>query len=148
MSLLRTGIVIACGAAVWPTDPAQREHIIAQAGEAAAWVQTFCEREPGKCEQASQAWANVTDRAILAARVTLQAYQNYAVSENIDRFPVLAFADTASQSQGDSPAAHALAAAKPAASRARTPALPLIDTLTREDIAPAWRGTRAGRGAI
>jgi hypothetical protein len=120
--------------------------MIAQAGEAAAWVQTFCEREPGKCEQASQAWADVSDRAILAARVTLQAYQNYAVSENIDRFPVLAFAETTTQTHSDAPVTHA--AAQPASTRARTPARPLVDTLTREDIAPAWRGARTGRGDI
>ncbi len=127
MSIIRTGVVLACGVALLPADPAQREQMMAQAGETVAWARTYCEREPERCEQAAGIWDGVKDKAIVAARLSLDAYQQYATPGTLDGLQQIAAAD----------ATTTVASLEPEVKG------PLIDTLSREDLAPGWRGPKA-----
>jgi hypothetical protein len=127
MSMIRTGVFISCCLFMLPADPAQREQVIAQASQTVAWARTYCEREPVKCEQAAGVLHSVKDKAFAAARISLDAYQQYATPGTLDGLPQTAPAD----------ATTTLAALEPATQR------PLIDTLSREDLAPGWRGPKA-----
>jgi hypothetical protein len=125
--MIRTGVFFSCCLVMLPADPAQREQVIAQATETFVWARTYCAREPAKCEQAAGVWDSVKDKALVAARLSLDAYQQYATPGTLDGLSQTAAAE----------ATTALASLEPAAQR------PLIDTLSREDLAPGWRGPKA-----
>ncbi len=131
MSIFRTGIALACAVALLPADKAQQERVFIQATEATEWVRSYCEREPDKCNQAADLWNGFKEKAAFAGRLSLEAYQKYAATGTLDGLSKSAY--TASGAM----AASQVAYNEPA------PVRPLVDTLMREDMQPAWRGPKA-----
>ena len=127
MSLIRSGIVVACGIALLPADKAQQEHILNQAVEATNWAVTYCDREPAKCDQAANLWDGVKEKALIAGRLALEATQTYAAGPALEARP---------QSAALVAVADRNRAAAPVLVNSR-------DTLKREDLTPAWRGPKA-----
>lgn len=124
MSLIRTGIVVACGVALLPADKASQEHVFAQAAEAAGWAATYCTREPAKCEQAAVLWENFKDKAAFAGKLALDASQKYA-------------AGAAPQTEADTLVR--VAVYDPGPAPVEVP-VRVRDTLLASDLRPAWRG--------
>lgn len=122
MSLIRTGIILACGVALLPADKAQQEHVISQAAEAAGWAATYCTREPVKCDQASALWDSFKDKAVIAGRLALEASQKYAAGPALDSTPQTFVTAAAVVS--------------------REPLPVYRDTLVRQDKVPTWRGPK------
>lgn len=139
MSLLRTGVLLACGIALMPADKAQQDKVFNQAAEAAGWASTYCAREPVKCEQAAGLWEAFKGKAAFAGRLALEASQTYA-------------ADAAVATPGDhnAPAQPepAVWERKPAQGFKLASSAALVTgasrgTLSRDDLRPAWRAPAA-----
>lgn len=135
MSLLRTGFVISCGVALLPADKAQQEQVFAQASQAASFVATYCVREPAKCEQAARLWDQFKDKAAFAGQLALEASQKYAAGPALE-----AASGAAPGTINDNGMRVAQADPMPASFR---PQVVTRDTLTREDMRPAWRAPKA-----
>jgi hypothetical protein len=131
MAIFRTGIALACAVALLPADKAQQERLFLQAIEVSEWVRGYCEREADKCQQASDLWDGFREKAVFAGRLSLDAYQKYAASSTFDGLPK----STTATSE--------MVTASQVAYMAREPSRPLVDTLLREDMLPAWRGPKA-----
>ena len=129
MSLIRSGFVLACGVALMPADKASQEHVFTQAAQAAGWAASYCEREQAKCEQAATLWEGFKDKAVFAGRLALEATQKYAAG------PALTTAAQSPAVEDDQAVAVSntrdIAGTRVASSR---------NTLTSEDLRPAWRG--------
>lgn len=124
MSLIRTGLFIACGVALLPSDRVQQQQIFNQAAQAAGWAAKYCTREPVKCEQAADLWSGFKEKALFAGQLALEASQKYA-------------AGPALRESGNS---SILASLSDHDLRTAVAALPSRDNLTSEDLRPAWRG--------
>lgn len=128
MSLVRSGLVIALGVALLPADRATQQQMINQATEAANWAMTFCEREPGKCEQAARLLDVAREKALVAGSMALEATQKYAAGSTF----------AAAGAGADSPFVAALPLVNLATA---TPVqMPSRGTLRPDDLLPAWRG--------
>lgn len=135
MSLLRTGIVVACGVALLPADKDQQQQVFTQASQAAGWLATYCSREPEKCEQAAVLWDGFKEKAMFAGQLALEASQTYAAGPALEAKPGLV-----PGTHTDAAMRVARADIEPAAAMR---AAVTRDTLTREDVRTAWRGSKA-----
>jgi hypothetical protein len=135
MSLMRTGFVVACGVALLPADKDQQQQVFYQASQAAGWLATYCSREPEKCEQAAGLWDGFKEKAVFAGQLALEASQTYAAGPALEA------------KSGSAPATRLDAAMRVARADIEPVAVtrPAVtrDTLTREDVRIAWRGSKA-----
>ena len=129
MSLIRTGFVLACGVALMPADKAGQKQVFTQAAQAAGWATSYCEREQAKCEQAAALWEGFKEKAVFAGRLALEATQKYAAGPALassEETPAVAEYQTIVATN-----AHYITGNRIAWSR---------NTLTSDDLLPAWRG--------
>lgn len=128
MGLLRTGIVIAVGVALLPSDRESQDRLYERAGSAAHWTLTFCDRNALTCEKGKELWAVFVAKAEFGAKLAYDMIRERQLEQETHERLV------------------APASLKRPMERERSRAT--RGTLTDEDRMPAWRGTAGGKGGI
>ncbi|MGD9783878.1 MAG: DUF5330 domain-containing protein [Hyphomicrobiaceae bacterium] len=100
-----------------PTDPSRQQSFAQTAESAFTWVSGFCERNPETCETAGRHWASMKEKASFGASVVYELAMRQVGRDSDD------------DGQGSS---RKIWLDHPPVQRGR-------GTLTREDLAPAWR---------
>lgn len=120
MGLIRTTVVVGAVVALMPTDRAQQLRIADQAGAAAKWTLTFCDRNAVACTQASDAWGVFVKKAQFAGQLAVELVN-----------------DARAPQPGPQPSAP-----QPAALQEERVVVqpPRRSTLTPDDLKPTWRG--------
>ncbi len=73
MSLTKLVIVGAVAVVFLPTDKTEQAKLLAQAGGAATWALTYCERNPETCETAGQNWEVFKEKAAFGSELAQDA---------------------------------------------------------------------------
>jgi len=121
MPLLRTGVVLALGIAMLPSDKATQEAVYARAANWVQWTVTFCERNEDTCRKSGEAWDAFLLKAEFAGQLAYDAARRYSASQS------------EVESTGElSPLSHVSARAR--------------GTLNEQDLRPAWRGNSSRHG--
>lgn len=119
MGLFRLACVAAVGVALLPSDREQQERLYQRAASASSWVMTFCDRNETTCTQGSTLWTAFLTKAEFGAKLA------FDMIRNSDETHV-------SEYRSDD---------SPAATQPATLALERrSQTLTGDDLKPAWRG--------
>ncbi len=121
MGMLRIATVVAVGVALLPAEPESQEALYKRAAATTTWVVTFCDRNATVCTQSAKLWQQFVAKAEFGAKL---AYDMMREGEQIR-----------SESAMDAPIA-------PASLERGS------GTLTKEDLAPAWRGKPRSKGSI
>jgi hypothetical protein len=133
MSLFKTVAVLSVAVMLLPTDERRQADIAATAGATLHSALTFCERNPGPCATASEAWGVFTRKAEFG----------FDLAGRMIRDTMAARAGAQAEPEGKNvPAAvkrfEPEAKTAPAAAKRTEPETPR-GTLTRADLAPEWR---------
>jgi hypothetical protein len=128
MGLIRTAVVVGAVVALMPTDRTQQLRLADQAGAAAKWTLTFCERNAATCTQAGEVWGVFVKKAQFAGQLAIDLVNDSQRSEPAKAEP--ARTEPAIRREDSLPA-------QPAAARG---------TLTPSDLKPSWRGAVARNG--
>ena len=126
MGLFRLAVVIGVGVSLLPSDREKQEQLYQRAASAAAWTMTFCERNGETCRQASGLWSEFSKKAEFGAKLAMDAMKD---------------------GQPDRATSSPVKTAEPARALERPSHVFAVGTLTRDDLAPAWRGKTATKSA-
>lgn len=125
MGLFRLAIFVGVGVSLLPSDREKQEQLYQRAASAAAWTMTFCERNADTCTQVSGLWTEFAKKAEFGAKLALDAVKD------------------GQSDSADGP--------QKAATRGRaldgTRSSSVTSTLTRDDLAPSWRGKIASQSS-
>ena len=128
MALIRNALLIGIAVTLLPTDRQAQQRFYAQAGDAAEWTRTFCDRNGDTCAKGAQAWATFVDKAQFGAKVGWDLIQSRLADQQGGWEPAVQLERTAGASRNSAP--------RPAALRG---------TLNSDDLAPRWRGSTVAR---
>ena len=132
MSLLRTAFILAAVVMLLPTDEKKQQEVVGVAGAAVERTVTFCERNPGTCAAGRELWGTFLRKAEFGMELASKL-----VREQMSREPSQHDAGSRDREMGQT--MHGSLRLEPAPNRG---------TLTRNDLAPQWRGMppeRVGR---
>lgn len=123
MGLIRLAAIAAVGVSLLPADRESQDQVYVRAASAAQWAVTFCDRNAATCTQASSLWSDFSKKAQFGAKLAFDMAMEKSKG-------------LAEQSENAAPASY-------------QPAQPNTGgTLTRHDLAPAWRGKTANKSGI
>jgi hypothetical protein len=134
MFLIRVAFWLGLVVLLLPTDERQQARLYNTALATVERAATFCERNAQACTVAAQLWATFVKKAEFGARMAIDLLSSDGRRE-----------------EAPSPAAHTQPASSPANVKAKVEPKPPATgrgTLTRADLAPAWRGVQVQRTGL
>jgi len=134
MFLIRVAFWLGLVVLLLPTDERQQARLYNTALATVERATTFCERNAQACTVAAQLWATFLKKAEFGARMAIDLLSSGGRRE-----------------EAPPPAAHTQPASSPANAKAKVEPKPPPagrGTLTRADLAPAWRGVQAQRTGL
>lgn len=120
MSILRTSFFIGLVIVLLPSDEQQQSQLQERLANASHWAMTFCDRNPLTCERAQSFRQSFVEKAQFGSRLLIDAIWSPGPSGR----PVPSRLD--GNHHPTERLHHRVS----------------LDTLTRDDLAPAWRGER------